>query len=581
MSNKASVETQYAFDVWPTSGCGGRKCKYCFYEGTEARGPEKVMTMGIADAVADFIERSNIVSVTFFGGEPLCNWPVMERIVTRVKKKIKWGVTTNGTLIDRERMRFMGEHSFYINLSFDGLPSTQNEWRDGTYEAVMTNLALLTSYPKLGVLKTLADPKTLYADVEHIRALGFKNVFINLLDPYGHITYDTKELPIFIENYKKVLTLHGKGILINDFDRWKELIEKGTRPGCGFTGRGLGCSPDGFLYPCHQGPGLPEQFRIGDVWRGVDPVVEKRVRSSPTILMPAECNACPYGLGKCLTTMWNKHKKFGVEAPEWYRLFAVAKIRIIEEFCNLPKKQPRCFGTERLLLCTLIDGSKYYLLKPFFTELTKLRSPVRTDYILLVNQDEKRLLHSLRLWVNGNLKDVPKPPVAFSSVRLIEIPIIQNEGYMFRIARARNVALGIARKEGHDNLGFIDADVLAPVDAIEKLLNVDAEIVGGLVKCRREEREGWYNNYIRDGKGFKRIDNFKSGDIIDVDATGSDCIIIRRKAFSDIIYEYKPEIPEAEDMGFCLKAKERGFRVKVHTGVAVKHVELKDVEVKV
>ena len=566
---------KYALSIWTTNGCN-LKCKYCFYESAMPQ-PVETMNPDTALAVAKFIEASGISSVTFFGGEPLVNWEALETIVRAVKRPIKWFVTTNGTLLDEERLKFMKEYGFHINLSFDGLPDTQNQWRDGSYDAVVSKIDLFKDYPSLGVLKTLVDPGKLFDDVVHIKELGFKNVFINLLDPFGHTEYDIKDLPAFRENYKKVIALHGNGIQINDFVRWKELIGKHTKPGCGFTGMGLGVSPDGKLYPCHQGPSLPEWFSIGDVWKGIDEVKERQIRNVPN---PASCVACPYGLSKCPVTMWNKHKRFGVEAPEWYRLFELAKIRVIEEACGLESKTARCFSTKKMLLCTLVDDTKYYLLKPFLTSLTRLQSPVEMDYVLLVDQDDKRLLHALRLWISGKLKGIPEPPKIFSTVKLIEVPIVPLERFMFRIARARNMALGIARKGGYDYLCFLDADVLAPFDGIEKLLSVDAGMVGALVKCRRDDREGWYNNYVRKEKGFRSITDFKPGDVLEVDATGSDYILIKREVFVGSVYEYKPEIPEAEDMGFCFKATEKGFKVKIHTGVVVKHIEPLDVEVK-
>jgi len=140
--------------------------------------------------------------------------------------------------------------------------------------------------------------------------------------------------------------------------------------------------------------------------------------------------------------------------------------------------------------------------------------------------------------------------------------------------------LGIARKGGYSKVLFLDTDIVLQENTIPKLMDVDADIVGALVMCRRADRPGWYNNYIHSGGNtYARVQDFTPGEILPVDATGCDCVLIHRRVFMDQKYQYKPELPEAEDIGFCMQAKRRGFITKIHTGILTQHVCVQDMRV--
>lgn len=592
----------YFLSIWPTDGCN-KRCQYCFYGisdiFTKTFQPKR-MNEKTADAIVNFINDGHVCGVSFFGAEPLLNWKIVKRILARshlplILKHSKVGrtaynITTNATLLTENIAEELKLHDVFVNISFDGLPEQQNAWRDGSYDVVVKNLQFLSGYPKLQALKTLATPETIYEDVEHIRDVGFKQVYINLLDPFGRITYEDKDHEKFKQDYKRVIKeLHNPPkFIVADYQKWGKMLKPG-RPrslGCGFVNRGLGVGPEGFFYPCHEGPTLNnrERFRIGDVFHGVDEQRAKKVRS---VRNSPLCQQCEFQLSKCYVTMYNKHGRFGVDAPLWHRRFEVAKLEAIGELDGWPLSRSTCIGGDRephseLLLATVMSKDKQFLLKPFLSSILSLQLPVITDYVIVIDSTDERLHHLLQTWKEGKAIGLPNPQEKFRSIKIIKMPVIQGERFMWRIARGRNIVLGIARKTPlYSAYMFLDADVIAPPDALMKLWSVDDGIVGALVKCRRDDREGWYNIYCKkDGIGYHKIRDFKAGEILYVDATGSDCILVRRSIFIDQIYSYKPEIPEAEDIGFCRQARERGFNVRVHTGVKVHHVRIGDVEVR-
>ena len=91
-----------------------------------------------------------------------------------------------------------------------------------------------------------------------------------------------------------------------------------------------------------------------------------------------------------------------------------------------------------------------------------------------------------------------------------------------------------------------------------------------------------YNNYLdkrSEGKGFPVIKEFKEGELLNVDVTGCDCLLIPRNIFKQIKFEFKPEVPLAEDFGFCLQAREKGYRILVDTSVTSKHITFNDIKI--
>lgn len=305
-------------------------------------------------AVIKFINSGLVNHVHFFGGEPLTNWPAVKKIIdgTLIRKGASnnypnyngpYDIVTNGTLLTPSIINYFKERQTKMAISLDGTKATQDYWRSNSYDAIIKNIDLLKSYPGIKILKTLANPKTLYRDVAHIRDLGFKNVFMNLLDPYSHIEYSENDIEEFKRQYRRViLNLDSPAFMISDYHQWKNLVEQvhsgNKKMGCGFYNRGLAVGPKGKLYPCLQAP-CWEDFAIGDIWNGIDKEKEEKIRN---VEKAPICVKCVYQFNKCPETMYRKHGKFGVDPPVWHMKFELAKIRIIEDLEGLPHLRAAC-----------------------------------------------------------------------------------------------------------------------------------------------------------------------------------------------------------------------------------------------
>lgn len=144
-----------------------------------------------------------------------------------------------------------------------------------------------------------------------------------------------------------------------------------------------------------------------------------------------------------------------------------------------------------------------------------------------------------------------------------------------------------------DWLWMIDSDMTFDVDLLDKLLEVadleEAPIVGGLCIGQRytKDRVEYFTTmftFDEDGEAW-RMDEYPSDAVVDIDATGTGCLLVHRSVFEEIRRNYDDPLVwfaeeindkgglHSEDITFCLRARACGFPVKVNTAAKVGHVK--------
>lgn len=143
------------------------RCSYCYFSGDgklTRQHTNKDMTWDLAKSAIDFFAahsaQSDEVTISFYGGEPLLAFSLIKKSVVYAEellfdKRIKYSITTNGTVINDEIVSFLEKHNFYILLSMDGPANVHNMFRryavDGTgsFEKVYSNLQFIKEkYPE-------------------------------------------------------------------------------------------------------------------------------------------------------------------------------------------------------------------------------------------------------------------------------------------------------------------------------------------------------------------------------------------------------------------------------------------------
>lgn len=126
---------QLVFEV--TDACN-LKCKYCaygeFYDDYDKR-DNQMLSLNAAKTLIDYLckywnsyrctSSSIPMYISFYGGEPLLNFPFIESVVDYIKhlncksRSFRFSMTTNGILLDRY-IKFLVDNNFHILISLDG-----------------------------------------------------------------------------------------------------------------------------------------------------------------------------------------------------------------------------------------------------------------------------------------------------------------------------------------------------------------------------------------------------------------------------------------------------------------------------
>jgi len=124
----------------PTERCNLR-CDYCTYNPRvldRRNHGNKDMTIPVAyrsiDYLAEHSKANKTVSISFYGGEPLLRFPFIKSCVNYAQhrihgKELRFGFTTNATLMTAEMARYFFKNNFSIVVSIDGPEDIHNGYR--------------------------------------------------------------------------------------------------------------------------------------------------------------------------------------------------------------------------------------------------------------------------------------------------------------------------------------------------------------------------------------------------------------------------------------------------------------------
>jgi len=160
-------------------------------------------------------------------------------------------------------------------------------------------------------------------------------------------------------------------------------------------------------------------------------------------------------------------------------------------------------------------------------------------------------------------------PLSICSSKAIDCPVDYN----------RNQAVSMFLAKGSwTHLFFLDSDVEPPLDAIDRLLALEAPVATGLYPLMLREGLRWAV-LNKDAGGVYRCR--KALDFVDapfqVDGAGAGCLLIRRDILSDMSWPYfrwdltAPGRKTGEDVFFSKKLNASGVRITVDPTVLCKH----------
>lgn len=270
------------------------RCKYCFAGTGEFCGERSMMSAEIGKKAIEFViehsgTRKNI-EIDFFGGEPTMNFDVVKELVAYANRRgeetgkvFRLTLTTNGLLLDDEKLAFCNEHMSNMVLSIDGRPEVNDHMRktvsgSGCYDIILPKFrraAQSRNEDNYYVRGTFTRHNLDFSkDVLHLADLGFRQISVEPVVGGAECDYSLKEedLPQIFSEYE---ALTREYVARWGTDRWFNffhfMIDLDQGPcvikrlsGCGAGCEYLAVTPEGDLYPCHQFVGNTD-FCLGNV----------------------------------------------------------------------------------------------------------------------------------------------------------------------------------------------------------------------------------------------------------------------------------------------------------------------------
>ena len=288
-----------------TNSCN-LKCKYCY----EKNKMNKVIDFKVIEKLLK--ERVNSkeknTTISFFGGEPLLEKQLIydtvnlgNNLTKNSKHKFIYSLTTNGTLIDDEFIRFCKKNNIAVGISIDGNADIHNLNRKSNANKESFDDVLKNSKKCLDAnLNCMALPviclnnvKYLADSIKFLVNLGFKSITCNF--NYSD-SWDDDSLEILREEYKKISDIYYNEFKKKNYIRiypldtkmYLHIQEKKCVDSC--NANRIAVNADGKFYPCIQYVG-DDRFSIGDYENGID-IQQRRELFSRRLNSKVVCDEC-------------------------------------------------------------------------------------------------------------------------------------------------------------------------------------------------------------------------------------------------------------------------------------------------
>lgn len=282
----------YSMLLGLTSDCN-LKCSYCFVDQKR-----EYMTYEIAEKSIEWMlsnykarNKEEKIDIVFFGGEPLLQYEnIIVPLVTKYKDIASFSITTNGYLLDEDKVDFFYKNNVGVLLSFDGVRQVQNNQRAAkegdSFNTIIRNIPyLLLRMPDTTMRATITKESIpyLYNTVLMAEELGFKEISFcpNAFEHWeleDEIEYEKQMMKVGLHIYKSFFQNNSNIIKVDpiiktynkiQFSLSNNLKFNNNLMRCGLGTTSCAITPQGKIVPCQEKISNPT-FILGDVYTGID-----------------------------------------------------------------------------------------------------------------------------------------------------------------------------------------------------------------------------------------------------------------------------------------------------------------------
>lgn len=274
-----------------TNDCNLR-CTYCY-----ATKKPLIMSSETLERLKVFLTREehlrlgdHDVNIQFFGGEPTMEWYKLEKFIEEFSElwsrlygtNVRWGMTTNGTLLNEDRLKFLKRHNLIPLLSIDGRRETHNTHRKnrgggGSFDDIPLDL-ILKYFPSPEIRPTIT-PETVADWCNDLEWFYEQGLFLIATEVAYEADWGPDAMAAARHTFERLGEIYVQrrkaGLPV-----WMKFIEDGLgclgrseQRGhvCG-TARGLvAIDSQGLLYSCQRYASFSNpDVALGNIWSGFD-----------------------------------------------------------------------------------------------------------------------------------------------------------------------------------------------------------------------------------------------------------------------------------------------------------------------
>lgn len=278
----------------PTERCN-LNCNYCYI-------PEEMRNDGKDMAVEDLLKALEILKtyfnqnmpegvlpqIVFHSSEPMMNREAVFAGIEAFKDDFRFGVQTNGTLLDQQAIDFLTSHQVGIGLSLDGhiaeiADKTRHNWTGGgSFDKVLEAIDRLKGYPAYNVICTVTSQnmKSLNDIVDFFHS---SEIPVCMLNPVRCTRQGARDIKpaddelakyylaaldrtwqLYQETGRKLVVANFANVLIGIVAPTARRLMCDISP-CGGGRCFFALSANGDMFPCSEFVGIPE-FAGGNIF---------------------------------------------------------------------------------------------------------------------------------------------------------------------------------------------------------------------------------------------------------------------------------------------------------------------------